>query len=304
MKKEKVEAQNKLIDGYLETLRALLDFVTKNFLTGLIWTGKEETDLSSVISGSDATTPSSIIAQPQASPQKEEKKVEQAKPKPAGGVGDLFSQINQKGDSITQGLKKAEKNKDKPAEQVTSVPVVEPKTTTTTYKSEKNSLPTQPAKKSKVYFNFFVENFVNDQTITITEEEASIKDMIKIDNCVNCSIKVDAKVKGIILNNCRKVMLVFKSVISNVDIMYSKSIEVWAQEKVSSILVDSCESVRVTLPKDLNTDVVSSKVTALNVTYLNDAGEYEKDFPVTDQFVTRWDAEKKRFVTKPMDLFL
>jgi len=70
------------------------------------------------------------------------------------------------------------------------------------------------------------------------------------------------------------------------------------------MLVDTCESVRLTLPKGLETNVVSSKVTGLNINYLNEQGEYENDFPVTDQFITAWDPKAKKFVTKPMDLFL
>jgi len=128
--------------------------------------------------------------------------------------------------------------------------------------------------------------------------------VIKIDYCQNCVIKIETKVKGILLNKCQKVYLIFKNTISNVDIMHSKSIEVWSQEACPSMLVDTCESVRLTLPKGLETNVVSSKVTGLNINYLNEQGEYENDFPVTDQFITAWDPKAKKFVTKPMDLFL
>jgi hypothetical protein len=51
-------------------------------------------------------------------------------------------------------------------------------------------------------------------------------------------------------------------------------------------------------------DIISSKTSELNITYLNEAGEYQKDTPVTAQLITKWDPETKKFVTKPYDMFL
>jgi len=69
-------------------------------------------------------------------------------------------------------------------------------------------------------------------------------------------------------------------------------------------MVDSSDATRVTLGKDLCTEIISSKANELNVTRLNENGEYEDDVPVTTQFLTKWNPEKKTFVTVPMDLFL
>jgi len=79
-----------------------------------------------------------------------------------------------------------------------------------------------------VDFIWLVENFIGDKNIVFTSEDAGIKDVIKIDYCQNCVIKIETKVKGILLNKCQKVYLIFKNTISNVDIMHSNSIEVWS----------------------------------------------------------------------------
>jgi len=292
-------SQKKWIDAFLLLLKEILNLVTVNFPTGLLWLGKEESDFSFLY---DSGAPV-ITSKPDV--QKEEKKKEEAPVKPTapigGGMMDLFAQLS-KGEGITSGLKHVDKKKKDPSEteqRPLEHKVLQPKTVKPT-----EIVSTKPPKKAKIDFNWFVENFVNDQTIVIEEEAASIKEMIKIENCQNCSITINAKVKGITINRCKKLFVAFVNVVSNVEVIHSKSVEVYAKGTVPSILIDSSESIKVTLSTDLTTSIVSSKVTELNVTRLNSEGEYEKDFPVTEQFETKFDPEKNTFVTKPMNLFL
>jgi adenylyl cyclase-associated protein len=304
VKQQKIDSQTKWMDSFFTLLKEILSFVTVNFPTGLIWSGKEESDFAFLF-GASSSAPTTTTP---AEPKKEEVKVQQDAPKAVvgGGMGALFAQLN-KGEAITQGLKHVDKKKKDDAEASKPVEVPKPvETKVTAPKVDKGALqlPTQPAKKHKVDFTWFLENFVNDKTILLDEETASLKDIVRIENCHNCAITINAKVKGISVNRCKKLFLTFQNVVSNVEVIHSKSVEVYAQGSVPSIQVDSSESIKVTLSKDLSTEIVSSKVTELNVTKLNAEGEYEKDFPVTEQFVTKFDKEKGAFVTKPMDLFL
>lgn len=51
--------------------------------------------------------------------------------------------------------------------------------------------------------------------------------------------------------------------------------------------------------KDRNCEIIIAKSSEMNITYPNDAGtEMEKDTPLPEQFVTKWNAEKKCFETK------
>jgi len=308
VKSQQKEGQNKWVDTYITILKELLNFVTATFSTGLTWTGKEESDFDCLFSDADvaSSTPSTCSkAEPKkedpkkAEPKKEEAKHADIPTKPAGGgMGALFAQLN-KGEAITKELKHVDKKK-LPIPENVPKPVVH-----ATTKSAKidDSLPTEAAKKTKGYNNWLVKNFVNEQ-IELGGDDVTLKDMIIFENCYGCTIRITSKVKCISINNCKKLLVAFTSVLSNVEVLHSKSVEVFCQESCPSMSVDASESIKVTLSKDLNTEIISSKVSELNVTRLNDAGEYEKDFPVTEQFSTKWDAEKGTFVTTPMNLFL
>jgi len=102
----------------------------------------------------------------------------------------------------------------------------------------------------------------------------------------------------------QKCLLNFRVRWLEVEIMHSKSVEVWCKGSAPSILGDTCGGIRITLSKTLGTEIISTKVTELNINYLNEAGEYEKDYPVTEQFVTKFDVEKNKFVTKPCEIFI
>ena len=89
---------------------------------------------------------------------------------------------------------------------------------------------TKPPRKHKTE-NWFVENFVDGGLIEFPDTECDIKESIFIDNCRNTAIMINGKVKSIFLSKCIKLNLVFKSVLSTVECVNSKNIEIVCLDK-------------------------------------------------------------------------
>lgn len=53
----------------------------------------------------------------------------------------------------------------------------------------------------------------------------------------------------------------------------------------------------------MNTDIVTSKVTEINITYEKD-GNQAKSYMVAEQLITKWNEGKKKFETVIYDKFL
>ena len=52
---------------------------------------------------------------------------------------------------------------------------------------------------------WFVENFRDERLIEFKADEIEIKQSVFLDNCVNCGIVINPKIKQIFMQNCKKV---------------------------------------------------------------------------------------------------
>lgn len=276
----KVQTHTKWYDALIISIKNLSKYVLSNFPTGLNWNVKGTADFNELVENLKKTDKAAEVEEP--TPNK----------------AALFAQINQ-GGSVTSTLKKVTDDmKNKPVHDV-------PKRTSISKVEEKKVVeaPVKPPRKHRKE-NWFVENFINEKLIEFPESECDMKESIFIDNCKNTAIMINGKVKSVFLSKCVKLNLVFKSVLSTVECVNSKNIEIVCLDNAPTINIDKCESVHVVLPPNMNSDIVSAKTSALNLTYKLADGEYEKDTPIPEQLVTKWDPEKKRFVSKPLDLFI
>ena len=95
---------------------------------------------------------------------------------------------------------------------------------------KKTDVVVKPPRKHKTE-NWFVENFVDGGLIEFPESECDMRESIFIDNCKSTAIMITGKVKSIFLSKCVKLNLVFKSVLSTVECVNSKNIEIVCLEK-------------------------------------------------------------------------
>merc|ERR1712019_332959 len=94
-----------------------------------------------------------------------------------------------------------------------------------------------------------------------------MKTNIFISGCSDCGIKVDVKVKGIILDSCKNVRISVADIVSTVELINCKSVTIYVTGNVPTIQVDKCESPRITIMKEakMTPKIICSGVSAGNI---------------------------------------
>lgn len=210
----------------------------------------------------------------------------------------MFAQLNQ-GMDITKGLKhvsddqKTHKNSSLRSQ---AAPI---KTKT----SERGTAPkAAPSKKAPLLElegkKWRVENFEQKHDLVI--EETELKQVVYIFGCSSSTLQVKGKINSIIVDNCKKLGLVFENVVGIVDIINSKAVQLQALGRVPTISINKTDGCQVYLSKDsLDCDIVSAKSSEMNILVPHGDDEY-REFPVPEQFKTVWDGSK--LVTEPTEI--
>ncbi|XP_056154277.1 adenylyl cyclase-associated protein 2 [Lampris incognitus] len=143
-----------------------------------------------------------------------------------------------------------------------------------------------------------VENFEQKHDLVI--EETELKQVVYIYDCNNSTLQVKGKINSIIVDNCKKLGLVFENVVGIVEIINSKAIQLQALGKVPTISINKTEGCQVYLSKtSLDCGIVSAKSSEMNILVPEGDDDY-REFPVPEQFKTVWDGTK--LVTDPTEL--
>jgi adenylyl cyclase-associated protein len=114
--------------------------------------------------------------------------------------------------------------------------------------------PAQPAAKvpqTRERGNDLVFEFYSGRKDLVVEErDCRISRAILVDHCTDCVVQVKAKVKNIVISECSKTGVVLTEVISGVEIINSKKVQVQSQGQVPSITIDSTEGAEIFLGGD------------------------------------------------------
>ncbi|XP_054461962.1 adenylyl cyclase-associated protein 2 [Anoplopoma fimbria] len=209
----------------------------------------------------------------------------------------LFAQLNQ-GMDITKGLKhvsddkKTHKNSNLRS-QATPTKTKSPGTVNSPRPAVQKRPPLLELEGKK----WRVENFEQKHDLTI--EETELKQVVYVFGCNNSTLQIKGKINSIIIDNCKKMGLVFENVVGIVEIINSKGIQLQVLGTVPTISINTTEGCQVYLSKDsLNCDIVSAKSSEMNILIPQD--EEYKEYPVPEQFKTVWDGSK--LVTEPTEI--
>ncbi|XP_035537837.1 adenylyl cyclase-associated protein 2 [Morone saxatilis] len=209
----------------------------------------------------------------------------------------LFAQLNQ-GMDITKGLKHVSEDK-----KTHKNPNLRSQGTPTktkspgTAKSPKAAVQKRPPLLELEGKKWRVENFEQKHDLVI--EETELKQVAYVFNCNNSTLQIKGKINSIIIDNCKKLGLVFENVVGIVEIINSKAIQLQVLGTVPTISINKTEGCQVYLSKDsLNCDIVSAKSSEMNIMVPQD-DDY-REFPVPEQFKTVWDGSK--LVTEPTEI--
>uniref|UniRef100_A0A672RNF5 Adenylyl cyclase-associated protein n=1 Tax=Sinocyclocheilus grahami TaxID=75366 RepID=A0A672RNF5_SINGR len=128
-------------------------------------------------------------------------------------------------------------------------------------------------------------------------EETELRQVVYVFSCSNSTLQIKGKVNSIIVDNCKKLGLVFDSVVGIVEIINSRDIQLQVMGKVPTISINKTEGCHVYLSKDsLDCEIVSAKSSEMNVLVPEGEDDY-REFPIPEQFKTVWDGSS--LVTEP-----
>ncbi|XP_037329911.1 adenylyl cyclase-associated protein 1 [Pungitius pungitius] len=135
-----------------------------------------------------------------------------------------------------------------------------------------------------------VENQEDAQSLVI--ENTELKQVVYAYKCNKSCLQVKNKINSIIIDNCKKMGLVFDDVVGIVEIINCRDIKIQVMGKVPTISINKTDGCHVYLSKDsLSCEIVSAKSSEMNVLVPDKDGEFT-EFPVPEQFKTVWDGKK------------
>ncbi|KAJ8273917.1 hypothetical protein GJAV_G00106910 [Gymnothorax javanicus] len=261
--------------SYLNIWTEMQAYIKQHHTTGLAW------------SQTGPKAPSALLDQP-------------SKPENSALHSALFAQLNQ-GQDIIKGLKHisddqmTHKNPGLRCQgggQTASAPKNRhtPHTSATPLQSHAPLLELE-GKKWRVEY----QNEAADLQISDTE----LKQVVYVFSCKNSTLQVKGKVSSIVLDNCKKMGLVFDSVVGIVEIINCKDIQIQVMGTVPTISINKTDGCHVYLSQEaLGCEVISAKSSEMNL--LLPQGDDYREFPVPEQFKTVWNGS--RLVTEPTEI--
>uniref|UniRef100_H3AI51 Cyclase associated actin cytoskeleton regulatory protein 2 n=1 Tax=Latimeria chalumnae TaxID=7897 RepID=H3AI51_LATCH len=130
-----------------------------------------------------------------------------------------------------------------------------------------------------------------DDVPNLTISETELKQVAYIFNCNRSTLQIKGKLNSIIVDNCKKLGLVFDNVVGIVEIINSRDIQLQVLGKVPTISINKTEGCHVYLSEEsLKCEIVSAKSSEMNILIPQD-DDY-REFPVPEQFKTIWDGSK------------
>nr|XP_026696112.1 adenylyl cyclase-associated protein 1 isoform X1 [Ciona intestinalis] len=212
----------------------------------------------------------------------------------------LFAEINSKGTGITGCLKKVTndmKTHKNPDLRKHHAPVPY-KASNSGYKPVTKAKPAA-AKKPPVLRlegkKWVVENQENAADLKI--ENVEMFHTVYVYRCNNSVLTINEKVNSIVLDSCKKVGLVFTSVVSGVEVINCQSVKVQCQGQMPTVSIDKTDGCIVYLSNEcLNCEIVTAKSSEMNISVPREDGDFD-EFPIVEQFRTIWNPDKKTFIT-------
>ncbi|XP_056281840.1 adenylyl cyclase-associated protein 1 [Pseudoliparis swirei] len=291
--KEKDKTHLDWVQSYVSIWTELQNYIKKHHITGLAWSKSGP-----VASASAAPPPPPAGCPPPPPPGPPPPAMDLSASSGGGDAEDnrnaLFAAIN-KGGNITSGLKHVsddEKTHKNPTLRSTTTPV---RTGPKPFASPTPRPAAPAATKLAPVFEldgkkWKVENQEDAQNLVI--ENTQLKQVVYAYKCNKSTLTVKDKLNSIIIDNCKKVGLVFDDVVGIVEIINCRDVKIQVLGKVPTISINKTDGCQVYLSKDsLSCEIVSAKSSEMNVLVPGEDGEFT-ELPVPEQFKTVWDGKK------------
>jgi len=132
--------------------------------------------------------------------------------------------------------------------------------------------------------------------------DAEVKHSVYVYKCTDCVLQVKAKVNNIVLDDCKKVMLVFDTVVAGIETINCKSCKIQVTGKVATVTIDKCDGTQLILNHaSLDAEVMSAKSSELNIVVPGKTEDDEySEHPIPEQFVSKYDKATGKWETVSM----
>ncbi|XP_072175348.1 adenylyl cyclase-associated protein 1-like [Diadema setosum] len=288
--KEKEPIHKEWTTSLVKILQELEKYVRTHHLTGTSWNRQGKDAAGVVPASAPAGPPAGGPPGPPPPPPPVEAPSGPA-PKDAASEGRaaLFADLN-KGTDITSGLKKVtddmktHKNPElrKQTKPVSSSP--QPfKPRAAPAKPVAAAAPTKkPPRNELVMKKWEVEYFENAHDVKINNPE--MKQTVYIYKCQNSTITIPSKVNSITIDGCKKVGVVFESVLGSVDVVNSQSVQIQVTGVTPIVNIDKTDGCMVYLSAACkDAQIISAKSSEMNVLIPDAEGEFT-EFPLPEQY--------------------
>ncbi|KAE8380575.1 adenylate cyclase associated N terminal-domain-containing protein [Aspergillus bertholletiae] len=312
--KEKDKTHVQYIQSYYQVFKSLAAYLKKHYPKGLTWNEQNGIDaleaLRQVKGGSSAGASGSAPPPPPPPPVPTLNVPGGAPPPPppppgvppppsvapGGDMSAVFAQLNQ-GEAITSGLRKVDKSEmthknpnlrasstvpDRPDSQGS---ISRSKSPAPSKKPKPESMRIRkPPRKELESNKWYIENFENPGEIV--EIPAQQNQSILISRCNKTIVKVSSKANAIAIDNCKDLSIIVDSLVSSLDVIKCTKFALQIDGVAPTLLLDQVDGATVYLgPQSLNTEIFSSKSTALNIMLPPKEGTDEdtKECPVPEQ---------------------
>lgn len=216
----------------------------------------------------------------------------------------LFAEIN-RGSDITKHLKKVtddlKTHKNPNLRASSTVPGETVKETSETKAKIQSAAATpKPSVFELVEKKWKVEYMQGRHDLVI--DQTDLKHTVYIYQCKECTITVKGKVNSISLDSCSRVGVLFDDVLSTVEFINCKNVQMQVLGKVPTVNIEKTDGCQVYLSrKSLETEVVSSKSSSMNLLIPNQDDDEFTEQPVPEQFKTTLNLKTRKLVTTPTE---
>ncbi|EAU88236.1 adenylyl cyclase-associated protein [Coprinopsis cinerea okayama7 len=256
--KEKNPKHVEFVRAFMAIFDAMRAFAKEHHTAGLVWNAKgiPYDQYKSPAAGAPAPPPP-----PPPAPK--------AATAPAGGAASVFAELN-KGEAITQGLRKVDKS-----EMTHKNPALRAGSTVPSAPTPAGKKPIKPTKPSALAGKkppkfvlegnkWLIEWQENESQLVV--ENVEINQSVNIFNCKQSTIIIKGKVNAVTIHNSSKTAVLVESVVSSVSVTASPSFTLQVTGTAPMIQVDSTDSGQIYLSNSsLNAEITTAKCSAINV---------------------------------------
>ena len=134
--------------------------------------------------------------------------------------------------------------------------------------------------------------------------DTEIKQTVYVYQCRDCTLTVKGKVNSILIDSCSRVGLLFDDVLSTVEFINSRSVQMQVQGRVPTVAIEKTDGCQVYLsPGSLDTEIVHSKSSNMNVLIPSEKDEGDfVEHPVPEQFKTVINGQTRKLVTTQTEI--